>query len=748
MYIKNHHQVSMMVAIAMILFLHTPACGQKASWGKMSPMLRQLARQQLRTAESRSRAERSFQEPPKEVCVLLRVKGTDDAKLVLGEYGARELERVGSISIASLPIAQLCNLSLDPRVTAIQSGGRSRIDMDITRESVHAAEAHAATGLPQAFSGRGVMMGIMDIGFDLTHPNFYDATATDYRIERFWDMLSADTVGSTLYVGRDYAGRDELLALGHARDGLDQTHGTHTLGIAAGGGYHSPYRGIAPESRLCIVANAVVDDLPFISEEDVEKYTYATDALGFKYIFDYADEQGVPCVISFSEGSREDFWGYDQLYYELLDNLSGPGHIIVSSAGNKGGFLSWMEKPKGKPSAGTFITANASNALLTLKTNDCDSLRLRFVAYGGETNDTLTIPLADVLACPDSIYHDTIYHALTRHTIMMEIQAYPSCYIPEETCFDVMMTDTLGSIGSSPHLSFEMLGSRPEAEAYCGSFYFRERGENKLLRDAEPSHNINSPASAPSVICVGATSYRTSYVNYQGKTRTYDSGTNGVRAPYSSVGPTMYGRTKPDVMAPGSNIISSYSSYYLENHPDASDIDSDVEHFEFNGRTYSWNSNAGTSMAAPCVGGAIALWLQAKPDLTPEDVLKVMEKTSRHYDTTLSYPNNLYGYGEIDVYAGLLYLLGIDKIAAINRQHTRARTCVDANGALTLELSEASSHPFRLSLYDVSGRMLQRHVLSGGTNMCELKLPSTSKGLVILQIEGTPADDGSTLIRW
>ena len=51
--------------------------------------------------------------------------------------------------------------------------------------------------------------------------------------------------------------------------------------------------------------------------------------LVFKYIFDYAERMHQPCVINFSEGSSQDFHGYDQLYYELLAKLIGPGRIIV-----------------------------------------------------------------------------------------------------------------------------------------------------------------------------------------------------------------------------------------------------------------------------------------------------------------------------------------------------------------------------------------------------------------------------------
>ena len=73
-------------------------------------------------------------------------------------------------------------------------------------------------------------------------------------------------------------------------------------------------------------------------------------------------------------------------------------------------------------------------------------------------------------------------------------------------------------------------------------------------------------------------------------------------------------------------------------------------------------------MSAPVVTGSIALWLQADPTLTPADCLEIFAKTCTHYDTSLTYPNNFYGYGQIDVAAGLREVLrrkatGIDDIA-------------------------------------------------------------------------------------
>ncbi len=751
-----------MIMIGEMLTLQAQHTGK----GKLSPWLRQLVRREIATLNPHPSPLTSHLSPltshpsphtshlspltshlspltshpspltsqPSTLCAFVRI--TSEADQVLASYHCRDLAHVGNIHIAVIPLHQLPLMAADDRVSRIEARPMGRALTDSMAHHLNALPVYEGEQLPQAFTGKGVVVGLMDIGFDLTHPNFYSRDTTRYRICRLWDMLSTDTLGSPFPVGRDYTTRQELLTLGHSRDGNDMTHGTHTLGIAAGSGYDSPYRGMAPESDICLVANAVSDNAALIDSSLYERFTFATDALGFKYIFDYAKSVGKPCVASFSEGSSQDFWGYDQLYYEMLDSLLGPGRILVSAAGNQGHVKSWFRKPLGTASCGCFLQGDKS-MMHTLKS--ADDFTIRFVSYNQERNDTVLVTTKDILAADDSLFHFSM-----KGVDSIAIEAYPSCYEPRETCYDLMLYHSR-AIGFTPPLSIEILGSNSDVELWRVSGTLTTNGLAPQLNAGECVRNVYSPSSSPRVVCVGSTTYRDSIQNTAGVWKHYWLGQYGHRAPFSSVGPTMDGRTKPDVMAPGNNIVSSLSSFFMEHHPDAGDMDWNVAQYSFGGRTYAWNSNTGTSSSCPAVAGAIALWLQAKPDLTPEDVLHVIAQTSRHPEPQLSYPNNEYGHGQIDAYRGLLYILGIDGMQEVSATHTRARVSLSGH-RLFISLPVALSSPLRLRVYSLSGRLCHEQVLSPSSSRHEVRLPSSLSGIYAVQLDGSPAVSGSTLV--
>lgn len=639
--------------IVFLLFIFTSLgiIAQRPRYEKMSPFVREamasaLATKQLTRSQSDDRLLTAF----------VRIDG--NAAEVLRQYGCKELARVGDISIAAIPLSSLGALSCGRQVKRIETGRRCSIQMDTTRLVVNAEKVYTGEGLSQSYTGRGVVVGVQDIGFDLTHPNFYSADMSQYRIKALWDQLSRDTIGSTLYVGRDYVGRDALLKLEHPIDGETQTHGTHTAGIAAGSGAErkgvvSPYRGMACDADLVLVDNAA-DNASLIDPKDYYKFTYATDALGFKYIFDYAERMHQPCVINFSEGSSQDFHGYDQLYYELLAKLIGPGRIIVSSAGNDGARNSYIHKNIGKERAGAFIMGNEKRFSCTAKSKQTFTFRVS-VYDNVSSPQIVDISTVNVCNAQDSLLTDSLLVGGKKY--IWRVLAYPNSYDARETAYDFQISSP-SKLGDSPQVSLQVMGRDADIELYRMSGYMFPHSLDPVLDAGDCRYTIFSPSSSPDVICVGSTSYRTQFVNYLGEKKVYDSGQKGIRSSFSAMGPTLDGRIKPDVMAPGQNIISSYSTFFINNPKNVNaSVKSDVRHFEYNGRTYAWNANAGTSMSAPVVTGAIALWLQADPTLTPADCLEIFAKTCSHYDTSLSYPNNLYGYGQIDVAAGLREVL-------------------------------------------------------------------------------------------
>lgn len=733
------------ITVAILLLIAILADAQTINKQKLSPYVRQLAYgigsavgQSTGFSDTNTAVYSATRNLPRYLIAFVKFNSTPEATLQANH--CQPLSHFGNLYIARIPLDRLGALSLDQHVMRIEASRSCHVTMDTTRTVLDAMPVYTGIGLPQAYTGKGVVVGVMDIGFDLTHPTFYSRDLSRYRIMRMWDQLSPDTLLSTLPVGRDYTTQEELLTVQHPFDGKIQTHGTHTTGIAAGSGYNTAYEGMAPESDICLVANATLDDIELIDSAKIYKYTTAIDALGFKYIFDYAQSVNKPCVINFSEGSYSDLFGQDKLYFEYLDSLIGPGRIIVSSAGNRGLETTYLHKPTGVQSAGAFVESNNQKACIMMKSDQ--NFVMRLMAYG-EQNDTLLLHTQQIIESPDSEYIDTLQ--VSGKQFIIHAASYPNAYDTLQCAYELSITASQ-NIGINMELSFEAIGTDADVQAYIYDSRFSTNTINKTLCAGEKTHNILSPSASPSVISVGANSYRTHFINYQGIDQVYDKGTNGQRGDYSSVGPTVNELTKPDVMAPGTNVISAYSSFYLENNPNAHDISSDVTHFDFQGRTYAWNGNSGTSMSSPVVAGAIALWLEANPTLTTTDILETFRHTCRHYNPTLTYPNNEYGYGEIDVYKGLLHILGLDKIETISSQQSTLSACLDDN-SLHVTLPRPSDKAITLRLFNLQGICLHTFAIAAGNQNAVFQTGDLPQGIYALQVTGSRSGNGSSILN-
>ena len=679
--------------IYLAIMLLNPVLSWSQNQGKMSSYVRKAV--MANKAKSRFAVRKSPLKGDLEGLTAL-VK-TSDIQL-LKKYGCKIYANWDDIYIASIPLDKISQLCSYPSIQRIEAGKSCSITNENSAAIVRAKDVWNSPA-PLSVTGKGVIIGVMDIGFDLTHPNWYSTDMQDYRIKQVWDMLDYSGEGEpvigqttndkgqkkdTIYVGRQYIGEDAILNKRHSADGLTQTHGTHTMGTATGSGCEgdgtiSPYIGMAPEAEMCVVANYTTNNKDIVPEADLYKYTTATDLLGFKYIFDYAESVGKPCVINLSEGEYLNL-NDGILYHEVINKMVGAGRIICASAGNDGKCGTYIHKAKDESKKGAFLSSGEREAAYVMRSKKPVKMQLSF--YQDQTKvmtweyDTKTLS-----AFPDSVMQDTIHVGNKRFPISLSV--YPDCYDKTLYATEFQITDINNdkyNFGKNTAMSLVVLDTNNDIEVFSAGGGFISDDIDNSLCDFESSHSVMFPGCAERVIGVGATAHVTEVPLHYGGVFGDNLGTNGVRASFSSVGPTIDNHIKPDVMAPGVNIVSSTNSYKTDQHLQNT-YGSRV--FEYEGRKHYWALSKGTSMSCPIVTGVIALWLQVCPTLTPEQIKDVFAHTCTHYDEALSYPNNYYGWGEIDALAGIEYInsvyTGIEE-KSLFKGDLEGRIIYDING--------------------------------------------------------------------
>ena len=139
--------------------------------------------------------------------------------------------------------------------------------------------------------------------------------------------------------------------------------------------------------------------------------------------------------------------------------------------------------------------------------------------------------------------------------------------------------------------------------ASLGIIVVNSAGNNGFNSD----HNtLDAPADGDSVFTIGAVT------------------SSGIRSGFSSVGPTVDGRIKPDLMAMGSSVYAAGTSSLT-----------------------SYGTVSGTSYACPLAAGCAALLLSYQPSLIPMEILNLFRQTASQSNN----PDRLMGWGIIDTYA-------------------------------------------------------------------------------------------------
>ena len=672
----------------------------------------------------------------KKICAFVKFK-TDNAEKLLAKYGCEKVTQIGNIYIARIPTAKLEAMADDKEVERIETQKGGRLTNDITSNWVNTPDVHAGTGLPQAYDGTNVLMGIVDLGFDVTHPSFYGTDGTTYRIKGFVDCNydENETRGVMTPLGREYTTQEDILGNLHVGD-TTEIHGTHTLGTAAGSGYGSPYRGVAYGADIFAIAsyNAGIDAFCNTAEQTA----------CMKRIFDYADQTKQPCVINYSI-CFDDVPSENILFREALQKMLGPGRILVVSAGNNGAKHTYLHKPAGLETAGSImITEGENNLYLTSK----QPFHLKCISCKVWPNDTYTETyhtLGDsVTFYSEALPTDSV--VINGHHIFIEkADTFYTLYDRYEYLEDYPISA----------LAFVIEDKEADVQAFASGrttldlYYYKTTLNDPRFASAESSHSIALPGSFPEVITVGAISGRMDFTNILGETSNIypiPPLPYGQITSFSSIGPAMSGIRKPDVVAPGLNVISAGNSYCKEDYDFITAMKT-----TFNGREYPWFALCGTSMSGPCVAGIVALWLQADPTLTPERIKEIISETSHHPDDSMTYPNNTYGYGLIDAYAGMLKVLNITTAIPEISTHQPTKLRIQPNEqGVHLSFETAPIKPFNVNIYTVGGQTItKQYVQPNGSYIYDIDLPTKQKGIYVVQVNSTEAGvTGSELVRY
>ena len=152
---------------------------------------------------------------------------------------------------------------------------------------------------------------------------------------------------------------------------------------------------------------------------------------------------------------------------------------------------------------------------------------------------------------------------------------------------------------------------------------------------------------------------------------------------------------------------------------------------------FIWGAMSGTSMATPTVAGIIALWLEANPDLTYEEIKETIAATSNTDEFTEANPIR-FGHGKINAYKGLLHVLGLTtSVPELSQNQPEGVTFRLVGDCLYIDGAEDGT---AIRIYATNGQFISSAKLANGSINLPSGLPT---GVYAVQVGKL----GSTLIR-
>ena len=673
----------------------------------------------------RQGAQRLNRESKRVLALAKLADGTDAAEAELS--GATVTPLRGGFAVVSMDIDSVEATASLPCFERFELSRNRTAKMDMARAASGVSAIHAGTGLTQPYTGKGVITGIVDQGLDPNHINFVREDGKS-RLG-YLANIQIDANSKDGWYGREYD-RDNIFRLD--TDSRETFHGTHTLGILAGGYDKNGLQGVATGSDIAASCGDLAD---------------ALIAMGIERILDYTAMTKQPAVISLSIGSNAGSHSPKASMNQYLDEVSKEAMVVIS-AGNEG------DIPLALHGEFTAETPTVRSFILPTYQKDLRYGEVRIYSdrpYSQQAliynSDRGTIryrmPLAEGQTQDEGLYYaDQDYSGsdLVSSTFAQAFQGYVGIgWSIDEltgefyTILDYYTIDNAITNGDGKLLlGFEITGEPGQRfECYCdGQFTALDSYGQEGWSDGTCDGTINDMACGYEPLVVGSYNTRQSYTTIDGRDVDYTTTfPTGKVTSFTSWGTLADGRQLPHVCAPGAVIMSSCNRYYQ---PEGVTVDYVSKVTDDAGKEYFWTPAMGTSMATPYVAGSLALWLEADPTLTMDTVKEIIAATATRDEDVISGNPVQWGAGKFNAYAGLAEVIRRSSVADVAADITDRLIVTRDGSTITATLPAAAAVNARL--VSTSGATVLSTASTGDS--VTLDVSSVPSGIYLLNVNG------------
>ncbi len=637
--------------------------------------------------------------------------------------GGNARSRMGDIVSMRIPLSALSQIEHVKGIVSFSVAHWAAPMMDKARFDMHADSVLDGMGLPQAFDGTDVLIGITDWGFDYKHPNLN--RSRNPRIERAWDQYrQAGPAPNGFDYGTELIGYDALAEAGGDTANLYDygTHGTHVAGITGGNGYKdSTYKGIATGAHW-LLGSWFLDEASWMDE--------------VYWMWQVAKESNKRLVVNSSWGMYS-FSNLDgsSLLSQAINSLSDSGVVFCTSAGNNGDTKfhikkEFTEEPdtlKTIPNWYTYVGNAVGQAIIMWGTpEDANGTHPFHVRFGMARN-------------PGEIYWSDWISSNDASTVLDGRLALAN----GDTCEWNALCEARNVNDNRPHILLNVfsvpgytlhvwitsnVGSRVDAwnvvnlTNHAGNMGadFKDLG---LVGYSEGDYlyGIGEPGCAAKTITVAA--HQADHIlngNYR----------HGFLANFSSHGPAYGDYAKPEISAPGVSVNSSVSSRATE------PVSNTSATTMSGGKPYSWAPLSGTSMSSPAVSGLVALMLQANPNITVEQIRNILFTTARNDEATgeihaSGQAHNDWGWGKANAMAAVTAAYNLLDLEEAQRTLPQLLLYPNPTQGMLTVLTH-NGEPEVLEIFNIMGSKIMSRSVNNGETL-QLALPH---GIYVVRCTG------------